>query len=492
MMKSSDYWASRAAQVEFLAEKASGATEAEIRRQYEIALEEVQKEIATFYAKNFKDGKPASYDAVKGTRLAELEKNISNIIKKLGGAEETLIGTMLKDTFVETFKRSVFDVFQHAGIGRSFTTIPTKQIEAIMNYPWSGMKYSERVWRNQANLHVAIMETLTQGFVQGKPIYDMAEDLGSRMDVAAKKAIPLIRTESNYITGQARKKAYEELGIKTYRIVATLDLRTSEICQKMDGKEFPVAEITVGKNYPPFHPNCRTITISAEHAKEMKERIARGADGKTYKVPADMTYEEWAKQYGTGEAEQGISGKHKGKTKENTVDLEYIESKEYRKKFDAITENQDANEAIYKYSKAILYHRTGSYYEDLYLIDGKGSFVAKETKAIKENAVSYSKKTEKIIQENPHSLIAIHNHGTNNPPTGSDFVSAGYHKYQFGVVVCHNGEVFTYRVGKQSFRTSTFGKTVDKYKGQGYNEYDSIIKTLEDYSKQYGIEWRRL
>lgn len=95
-----------------------------------------------------------------------------------------------------------------------------------------------------------------------------------------------------------------------------------------------------------------------------------------------------------------------------------------------------------------------------------------------------------LLKNNPRdTLISIHNHSTNNPPTGSDFVSNGSNGYKLGLVVTHNGKVFTYKAGKIPFTADSFGITVNKYRRLDYNEFDAIIQTLSDYTQQYGIEW---
>lgn len=89
----------------------------------------------------------------------------------------------------------------------------------------------------------------------------------------------------------------------------------------------------------------------------------------------------------------------------------------------------------------------------------------------------------------PYSLISIHNHPTNNPPTGSDLVSNGSRKYKLGVVVTHNGRVFTYKAGNTPFLANSFDNIVDKNRSRGYNEYEAIVETLKQYQRDYGIEW---
>lgn len=96
---------------------------------------------------------------------------------------------------------------------------------------------------------------------------------------------------------------YKECGITSYCFLATLDRRTSPQCRELDGKVFLIAEAETGKNYPPIHPNCRSTTVP-KPGTEATRRIARGADGKSYTVPGNMTYQQWYD--GLSEDEKGM------------------------------------------------------------------------------------------------------------------------------------------------------------------------------------------
>ncbi len=82
----------------------------------------------------------------------------------------------------------------------------------------------------------------------------------------------------------------------------------------MDKQVFEQKDYAVGVTAPPFHPNCRTST--APYFEDLgSTRAARGADGKTYQVPSDMTYKEWHKKYveDNQEAEAKEEGIRRGK-----------------------------------------------------------------------------------------------------------------------------------------------------------------------------------
>ena len=194
---------------------------------------------------------------------------------------------------------------------------------------------------------------------------------------------------------------------------------------------------------------------------------------------------------GNSASESGISGKHESANAQNSVDLEYLKSEDYKNKFKGITGNTKVDEQLYQQSKAILTHRNGTDKEDMCLIDSRtGEIAGRQSNSKVDFGVEYNSSIENAIKNNPRgTLISIHNHSTNNPPTGSDFVSNGSNGYQLGLVVTHNGKVFTYKAGEKPFTAAGFGKQVDKYRGFGYTEYDAIINVLTDFSVQYGIEW---
>ena len=136
-----------------------------------------------------------------------------------------------------------------------------------------------------------------------KEITKSIDEVYERFDVEDYKIERLIRTETNYFHNQADKEAYKELGIKKYVCVATLDNRTSKFCIKIDQKVFNYSDIKVGKNYPPFHPNCRCKTRGyVEGYEDTIKRRARNPFTNKYETIEHMSYTEWLwkmkKRYG--------------------------------------------------------------------------------------------------------------------------------------------------------------------------------------------------
>lgn len=177
------------------------------------------------------------------------------------------------------------------------------------------------------------------------------------------------------------------------------------------------------------------------------------------------------------------------------TDFEYINSNKYKNKFQNITEDPNLNQIIYKYSKAAVTHQSGSFNEDLSVISLDGKHI-ETTSNKKPYETMYTQSLKKAIKESkPYSLCAIHNHGTNVPPSGADLVSAGEKKYAFGIVACHNGSVYYYSCkNAKPFLPELMDKTVDKFRRKPYNmgEVDAYKKALDQMATDYGIEWREL
>ena len=152
--------------------------------------------------------------------------------------------------------------------------------------------YSSRIWSNTQTVAVLIKNELFLGVLTGKSQHDMSAVIMEKMGIGAMQARRLVRTESCYVANQAEMESYKECEIEKYRFVATLDMRTSEICASLDGKEFPVDKQQPNVNCPPMHPNCRSTTIAVFDAELMEGMQRRAVDPETGKdifVPADMT-----------------------------------------------------------------------------------------------------------------------------------------------------------------------------------------------------------
>ena len=244
--------------------------------------------------------------------LNTLAGSVKSVCEKIGGKTLELMDSELPEIAESTYYRSIFDTQKGTGLGFAFALLSRERIDEILLTNWSGRHYSHRVWDNTEKLAEAVQEILLQGFLTGRSSARMASDLRERMHSSYSRSLTLIRTEASYIANSAELESCRETGAEKYRFVATLDLRTSDICRSLDGTEYPIAEARQGENYPPMHPRCRSTTVpvlSDEVMSDMKRRAKDPVTGKPVTVSADMTYEEWYGRYVKGNAEAEVNEK---------------------------------------------------------------------------------------------------------------------------------------------------------------------------------------
>jgi SPP1 gp7 family putative phage head morphogenesis protein len=199
----------------------------------------------------------------------------------------------------------LFDIGQYRGFNQAFAQLNTNIIDELIKYPFNGLNFSDRIWRQKGDLIYKLREAMTTSFIQGKNPKELAESFAKVFQTKEYEAYRLLHTETTFMAEQATLQVYKDDGIEQYEFVATLDLRTSEICQEHDGKVYDVDKAVAGVNMPPLHPFCRSTTVPYFGEKE-GTRAARSENGKTYPVPADMTYEQWYKEYVVNKNKSGI------------------------------------------------------------------------------------------------------------------------------------------------------------------------------------------
>ena len=166
----------------------------------------------------------------------------------------------LEDTLIGLFSDQYTKACELMGV--MAPGIPREAIIKIIEYPYAGKMFSDRIWDNKDALVKYIQQDLTVGIIRGDSIQKMARQLKKDLNVLYYQAERLVRTETNYAMNQAHLKGYKDSGVvEKYEFLAAHDKRTSKLCRDLDGQMFELSEATVGVNYPPVHCNCRSTVI---------------------------------------------------------------------------------------------------------------------------------------------------------------------------------------------------------------------------------------
>lgn len=169
----------------------------------------------------------------------------------------------------------------------------------------------------------------------------------------------------------------------------------------------------------------------------------------------------------------------------SVVDKQIIDSSDYRKMFDKLGENSKTTRSIFQQVKAILNHRSGSNFEDLSFIDSvTGKFLTRTDYSVKKQCVPSKSMMAMVKKAKPNTVIAIHNHPNSSVPGLDDINSAWKKKYKYGIIACHNGNIFKYKI-VGDYNQGFVDFLLDKLNSCIYNEdIDTVNKILESLKKQ--------
>ena len=182
---------------------------------------------------------------------AQIDMEMVKLIFGVEDSAKNALTSVYRDTFIEVTK----DLGINAIVSRD-------KIKTVLDRPWSGANFSERLWSNTDKLAQTVKQEIVNGMIQGINLQTMTKRVSERFETAKKNDVErLLRTEVNYTLNQATLDGYKEAGIEKYEFSATLDSRTSQICSELHGEVFETKKAAVGLNYPPMHPRCRSTTI---------------------------------------------------------------------------------------------------------------------------------------------------------------------------------------------------------------------------------------
>lgn len=345
-MTNAEYWKQRFTQLEAAQNRKGATAYLEMEKQYKAAQNELEAQIARWYqrfadsngislaqAKQWLKGqdlaefkwdvkeyiKYGKENAINGAWMQELENASSKFhISRLEALQiqtqnslETMfaqqMGTMkkaLSDVYASGYYHTAYTVQQGFGLGWDVAGLDQAQIEKVLSKPWAvdGYNFSTRIWNSKTKLIGEVHNELSKNLLTGADPQKAIDSLAKKMGTSKSNAGRLVMTEQAYFSSAAQKDCFNDLDVEEYEIVATLDSHTSDICRSLDGKVFKISDYKPGVTAPPFHVYCRSTT--APHFKEnfdAGERAARGADGKAYYVPDDVTYSEWKKAFVDGD-----------------------------------------------------------------------------------------------------------------------------------------------------------------------------------------------
>jgi SPP1 gp7 family putative phage head morphogenesis protein len=232
------------------------------------------------------------------SRLESLQLQLQNHVERLYGAQIEGTERLMKELYQEQYYHVAFEIQTAFEIGFTLQALDETKLTKIISKPWTadGQTFSSKIWRDKQLLINTLHTELIQSIARGEAPDRMIDVISKKMNTSRRNAGRLVMTESAFFSAASQKDAFTELDVKQYEIIATLDNKTSDICQSLDGKVFKMSEFEPGVTANPFHPWCRTST-APYFEDDYSERIARGKDGKHYFIDSKIKYPEWKERF---------------------------------------------------------------------------------------------------------------------------------------------------------------------------------------------------
>jgi SPP1 gp7 family putative phage head morphogenesis protein len=346
-MKNSEYWRGRFTQLEEAQLKKGLDYYNDLEREYDKAITAIEEKIANWYRRfaknngitlkeakwliNEDDFKEFQWDvkeyikygqenAINGKWMKELENasarvHISRLdalklqlqhqVEVLFGKQADGINNTMREIYFDNYYHTAYEIQRGFNVGYDLQRLDDRQIANVISKPWTpdGKNFSDRIWQSKDQLINTLHTELTQAIIRGDGPDKAIRTIKKKFNTSKYNAGRLVTTESAFFTSAAQRDCFNKLSVEQYELVATLDGKTSEICQELDGKVFAMKDYEVGVTAPPFHCWCRTVT-APYFADDFGERAARNAEGKVYYVPSDIKYPEWYDRFVTKATEK--------------------------------------------------------------------------------------------------------------------------------------------------------------------------------------------
>ena len=291
-MKNSEYWEKRIAKNTWNIYNSLEQKNKALLEMYQEASTSISDELYRV-AEKMKTASPTLSDMHKFNRLTKLQENINSIIKELGNNLENFGKKNMYEGFSKNYKATMKALRQI-----DFAVPNKKLMEQILNKPWLGSNFSERLWKNTKVLAMNLNDILTTGLVQGKTVTEMAIQLNNRMNQGFNAAHRLVRTETMHYLNESSFMAYKDAGCEKVQYWTAEDERTCPRCGMKHGNTYSIKDRLI----LPLHANCRCTYLpiidevdAKRNYDEAKENINNENNVQEFKNDGIINNKKWLK-----------------------------------------------------------------------------------------------------------------------------------------------------------------------------------------------------
>lgn len=485
----------------------------ELETQYKRALTDINKKVKDFQAEiDLLDdalNQDGLDEAVKSMLLSQkrskiyqkqyqeaLRGQVSGILDKMHGDNYSTIEKYLKDSYETGYVGTMYDITKQ-GIPVIVPIDQAAAVRAILVDSKVSNGLYNRLGVEVAGLKTAITQEISRGIASGLGYGDIARNIANATSAPFSRAKTIVRTEGHRIqqtsTADAQQAAKDRGADVVKQWDATLDGKTRESHRMVDGEIRELNEkFSNGLMYPGDPSggaaeviNCRCASLTrARWALDEAELKTLQSRAKFYGLDKTENFEDFKAKYLQ-------AAKEESKNKyDNTVVNPFVKTSDYRRLYNNLDESTAIQRVACEKAREILSHRSGTKYEDLTFIDTlTGKSLTRSDYDVENEVLPSLKMRRMVMNAEPHTIIAIHNHPGSSVPSITDLTSAYEKGYKYGLIACHNGYVMRYNVSSD-FNEVIVDQILDKVSKSLYNSggTENRLETMLELLKTENVE----
>lgn len=280
------YWELLARLTEEAAQRVASNNMLYVRQVYREAQAAIKTSVDALYAQILDKGA----ESVTRTQLWQYSKyqalidQIDQSVKTIRSAQDVTIERTIRKVFEDTIGSSLDEI-----VGKGRWTYPTQSvIDQYLATPWSGKRYSDRVWKNATKLGTDMRKHMEDMLVLGKSPSAVKRQLMADYGVSYEVADRLVITETSNAYNTAAMNSYRKAGVKQVRWVIGPAEGLCERCRTYSLENGGIYDIDDAPHIP-VHPRCRcrwvaVVDIDAR-TKQIREQLLKDLPADTIVKP---------------------------------------------------------------------------------------------------------------------------------------------------------------------------------------------------------------
>ncbi|EOJ75533.1 minor head protein [Enterococcus faecalis] len=214
--------------------------------------------------KQFIDEHFPSYDYAKVNRLLQLRADIFSTLADEAIASD-VNGKFNND--LENITKRIYNSNSNALmqlLGGSASGLSKKELENILNYPWSGKTFSSRLWGNISSLEQRLSNSIINSLASGEGVLEALRTMKNDGVISGMFKLEqgkfnrsienLVRTEYSHFAVEGIRESFRGANVKESESWSAEDERVCSICGGFHGQ-------LIKNEHPPYHTLCRCTEI---------------------------------------------------------------------------------------------------------------------------------------------------------------------------------------------------------------------------------------